>query len=158
STSADVAQTELPTAGATALNPHLNHFKKDFTNVMPGVHLRYAAQKNWVIRGAWTNTIARPNYTDMAGASTFTYVETATGSGIYTGSITAGNPGLKPYESRNFDLTSEYYLTNAGIFSVSAFDKTIKNPVFTNAYTLRNTVYEGLNFQSLSYSRPENAT
>jgi hypothetical protein len=30
--------------------------------------------------------------------------------------------------------------------------------VFTNAYTLRNTTYAGLNFSSLAYSRPENAT
>jgi len=154
----DVTQTELPTAGSTTLAPRLNHFTKSYTNVMPGVHLRYSAAKNWVFRAAWTNTLGRPNYADMAGAATFAYVETAPGSGSYTGSLTSGNPELKPYESRNFDLTSEYYFRNAGIFSVSAFDKVIKNPVFTNAYTLRNTTYEGLNFASLSYSRPENAT
>jgi TonB-dependent receptor len=157
-TSGDVSQTELPTAGATALNPRLNHFSKDYTNTMPGVHLRYSPAKNLVLRGAWTNTIGRPNYTDMAGAASFTYVETNPGSGRYTGSLTSGNPNLKPYESRNFDLTAEYYFKNAGIFSVSGFDKKLKNPIFTNAYTLRFTTYEGLNFDSLAYSRPENAT
>lgn len=154
----DVTQTELPTAGSTALAPRLNHFTKSYTNVTPGIHLRYTPAKNWVLRAAWTNTLGRPNYADMAGAATFSYVETAPGSGIYTGSLSSGNPDLKPYESRNFDLTSEYYFKNAGIFSVSAFDKVIENPIFTNAYTLRNTTYAGLNFQSLSYSRPENAT
>jgi TonB-dependent receptor len=154
----DITQTELPTAGSTQLAPRFNHFKKSFTEVLPGVHLRYAPQRNWVFRAAWTNTLGRPNYADMAGAATFSYVETATGSGVYTGSLSSGNPDLKPYKSRNLDLTSEYYFSNAGIFSVSAFDKKIANPVFTNAYTLRNTSYQGLAFQSLSYSRPENAT
>jgi TonB-dependent receptor len=57
----------------------------------------------------------------------------------------------------NFDLTTEYYLKNSGIISVGAFHKRIDNPVFTNAYTLRNTTYEGLNFSALSFSGPENA-
>lgn len=157
-TKADVTQTELPTAAGATLPPRLNQLSKTYTNVLPGVHLRYAIRKEWIVRAAWTNTIGRPNYPDMAGASSFTYAETATGSGVYTGSLTSGNPGLKPYESRNFDLTSEYYFKNAGIFSISGFDKQIDNPVFTNAYTQRNTTYEGLNFLTLAYSRPENAT
>jgi TonB-dependent receptor len=154
----DVAQTELPSAGGTTLAVRVNHFTKTFTNVLPGIHLRYAPQKNWVLRAAWTNTLGRPNYADMAGAASFAYAEIDPGSGIYAGSLTSGNPDLKPYESRNFDLTAEYYFTRGGIFSISAFDKKIDNPVFSNDYTLRNTTYQGLNFQSLSYSRPENAT
>jgi TonB-dependent receptor len=154
----DVSQTELPTAGSTALDPRLNHFSKTYTNVLPGIHLRYALQKNWIWRASWTNTLGRPNYPDMAGSAAFVYSPDAVGSSTYTGSITSGNPDLKPYESSNLDLTSEYYLRNSGIISISAFDKRVENPVFTNAYTLRNTTYAGLTFSSLSYSRPENAT
>lgn len=152
-----VTQTELPTAGSTALNPYQKDFSKSYTNVMPGVHLRYELRKNWILRGAWTNTLGRPNYPDVAGSSSFTYVETGTGTGVYTGSVSSGNPDLKPYESMNFDLGSEYYFKHSGILSVSAFSKRIDNPIFTNAYTLRNTVYDGKTFESLSYSRPENA-
>lgn len=159
STKGNVTQTELPNAGGVAQAPVLRRFSKTYTDILPGVHLRYTAAKNWIWRASWTNTLGRPNYPDMAGSAAFTYVEDApVGSGIYTGSITSGNPDLKPYQSRNFDLTSEYYLKNSGILSVSLFDKRVKNPVFTNAYTLRNTTYNGLNFSSLSYSRPENAT
>lgn len=157
-TKGDVTQTELPTAGSTALAPRLNRFSKTYTNVLPGVHLRYTALKNWIWRASWTNTLGRPNYPDMAGSAAFTYSPDTPGGSVYTGSITSGNPDLKPYQSRNFDLTSEIYLKNAGIVSVSAFDKRVRNPVFTNAYTLRNTTYAGLNFSSLAYSRPENAT
>jgi hypothetical protein len=41
--------------------------------------------------------------------------------------------------------------------SVGAFHKRIDNPVFTSAYVLRNTTYEGMNFSSLSFSGPQNA-
>lgn len=153
----DVRQTELPTAGSTTLAPRINQFNKRDTQVLPGVHLRYEPRRNWVLRAAWTTTLGRPNYPDIAGASTFSYAETATGSGIYTGSISAGNPNLEPYESSNLDLSSEFYFKSSGVFAISAFSKRIDNPVFTNAYTLRNTTYAGLAFESLSYSRPENA-
>jgi TonB-dependent receptor len=94
----------------------------------------------------------------MAGAASFTYLEDEPpGSGIYSGSVTSGNPDLEPYESMNFDVGSEYYFKHQGILAVGVFHKNIDNPIFTNAGLLRNVVYEGLNFSSLSYSRPENA-
>jgi TonB-dependent receptor len=126
--------------------------------VLPGLHLRYAPQKNWIWRASWTNTLGRPNYPDMAGSAAFVYSPDTPGGTVYTGSLTSGNPNLKPYQSRNLDLTTEYYLRNSGIVSVSLFDKEVKNPVFNNAGVLRNTTYQGLSFSTLSYSRPENAT
>ena len=127
------------------------------TNVLPGVHLRFTPDRRWVIRASWTNTVGRPNYPDLAAARSFSYAPDTPGGTVYTGSVSRGNPDLKPYESMNFDLTTEYYLKNSGIISVGAFHKRIDNPVFTNAYTLRNTTYEGLNFSALSFSGPENA-
>lgn len=157
-TDADVTQTELPTAGNVALEPRLNHFSKRYTNLFPGVHFRATPTKQWVLRASWTNTIGRPNYPDMAGASTFVYVENLPeGSGSYTGSVSRGNPGLKPYESMNFDLSSEYYFKHQGILSVGAFHKRIDNPVYSFSEVEYDTTYAGLRFTSLGYSRPENA-
>ncbi len=36
-----------------------------YTNLLPGVHLRYETEGGSVIRAAWTNTISRPNYFDL---------------------------------------------------------------------------------------------
>jgi TonB-dependent receptor len=36
-----------------------------YTNVMPGLHLKYDVNPNSIVRFAWTNTIARPNYYDL---------------------------------------------------------------------------------------------
>jgi TonB-dependent receptor len=153
---ADITQTELATIGGVTA-PRLKPFSTDYTNVLPGIHLKFTPQKNWVLRAAWTNTIGRPNYPDMAAASVASFTPDVAGGNVYTIAISEGNPGLKPYESMNFDLTSEYYFKNAGLFSVSAFHKEIDNPIFTNSYTLRNGTYEGLSYSQLSYTKPQNA-
>lgn len=156
SSTGKVTQTEFPTLDDDFQGVRYKHFKKTYTNVLPGVHLKFTPKKNWVIRAAWTNTLGRPNYPDMAAASVASFVPDDTGS-TYSIDIEEGNPDLKPYESMNFDLTSEYYFANSGIFSVSGFYKDVDNPVFTNQYTLRNGTYEGFNYSSLHYEKPQNA-
>jgi len=129
----------------------------NYTTVMPGVHLVWRPNDKAVVRFAWTNTLGRPNYSDLAPRRQVDDIETSVGSGVYTGSISDGNPGLKPYESMNFDLTFEYYLPKAGIVSVGIFNKDIDNPVYGNQTTLNNTTFEGRNYDILTISRPENA-
>ncbi len=152
-----VTGTEFPTENGVFLGPRTFSESNRYTNVLPGVHLRFEPAANWVTRLSWTNTIGRPNYPQLAASRSFSYSEDVVGSGIYIGSVSQGNPGLKPYESMNFDLSIERYLRNSGIVSAGVFHKEIDNPVFTNAYTLRNATFEGLNFSNLSFSRPENA-
>jgi len=131
--------------------------KVSYTTVMPGVHLVWRPNDKAVVRLAWTNTLGRPNYADLAPRRQIDDAETAVGSGVYEGSVSDGNPGLKPYESMNFDLSFEYYLPKAGIFSVGVFNKNIDNPVYGNQTTFTNTTFEGRNYETLTISRPENA-
>ncbi len=152
-----VTGTEFPTVGGVFLGPRKFTESNSYNNVLPGVHFRLEPAKNWVVRFSWTNTVGRPNYPDLAASRSFSYSEDVIGSGVYLGSISEGNPALQPYESMNFDFTVERYLKNAGIISAGVFHKEVDNPVFTNAYTQRNVTYEGLNFRTLDFSRPENA-
>lgn len=153
----DVTGVELPFENGVFLGPRRFHGSNSYTNVLPGLHLRFAPAKNWVLRAAWTNTLGRPNYPDIAASRSFSFAPDVAGGNVYTGSVSQGNPDLEPYESMNFDVSAEYYLENSGVVSVGAFHKRIDNPVFTNAYTLRDTTFEGLNFSTLAFSRPENA-
>jgi TonB-dependent receptor len=130
---------------------------KSYTNVLPGLHLRFTPSKELVMRAALTKTIGRPDYPSIAASREFTFVETAPGSGRYTGTVSEGNAGLQPYESLNFDLTAEYYFQNSGIASISGFHKQIDNSVYTRVETLTNTAFEGLNFNNLVRTRPDNA-
>jgi TonB-dependent receptor len=161
-TDADFAGTEMPTRNGVFLGPRRVKGTRRYTDVLPGLHLRGTPAKNLVLRAAWTNTIARPNYNDLSVARDFVYDEVS--PGLSSGTLSSGNPGLKPYQSMNFDVTAEYYLSNAGIVSVSAFHKRIDNPVYSRAVTLGGvlgdgvtTTFEDIRFDVLNVTRPENA-
>lgn len=134
-----------------------NRINRDqhYTEVLPGVHLNWRPTSRLVARAAWTNTYGRTNYTDLAPRNVLD--DTDLGGGVFQGSLTAGNPDLKPFESMNFDASLEYYLKNAGVVSVGLFHKRIDNPVYRRSVTLTNTTYNGRNYAQLSVTRPENA-
>lgn len=96
--------------------------KSSYANIMPGVHFKYDASKNTVLRFAWTNTLARPNYADI----TPTLDIVASDEEVFT-----GNPDLAPTTSMNFDVMAETYFSNVGILSGGLFYKNINDFVYT---------------------------
>ncbi|ANO52591.1 TonB-dependent receptor [Woeseia oceani] len=114
----------------------------EYTDVLPSLHLTYRPNDKVVVRGAWTNTIGRPNFQDVAPA-----LEVEDDEGA------AGNEDLDPFESMGLDLSFEYYFETAGIASIGVFYKEIKNPIFTRR--TEDVVYRGIPLTVLS--RPENA-
>jgi TonB-dependent receptor len=144
----------LFTAGT--FNSNFNRVSGDtnYTNVLPGVHVNFYPSKQLTIRAAWTNTLGRPSYQNLAPTRAFD--EILNENGTYTGSLVSGNPELDPYESMNVDLSVEYYLPS-GIISVAPFYKRIENPIFTRATVQDNVTIDGRFYERLSTSQPENA-
>ena len=105
-------------------------FEKSYTNVLPSVHLTYEVNENLQFRGAWTNTIGRPDYEELAS---FSEVDVEGNEA----SVTKGNPNLDPYRAMNFDLSGEYYFENGGLASVAGFYKRIDNAIYR--FTERRT-------------------
>jgi TonB-dependent receptor len=101
----------------------------DYLNVLPGLHVRYEAAGGTVLRGAWTNTISRPNYYDLVPYRI-----------ISTENLTleVGNPDLDATTAMNFDLMAEHYFGGIGFVSAGAFYKDINNFIFT--YSTRNAL------------------
>ena len=127
----------------------------DYTNVLPDVLARYNIGDNLVLRAAFTNTIGRPNYTDIVPRRDFDAAEVS--PGIFQGAYSEGNPDLKPYKSQNLDASVEYYLRPAGIISVGVFHKSINNPIYGRTINNVNVAFEGRQFSRLDVTRPENA-
>ena len=96
--------------------------EKKYINVLPGVHLKYNATDNTMLRFAWTNTLARPNYADVVPS-----VDVITEDE----EIVLGNPELEATTSMNFDLLAEHYFKNVGIVSGGLFQKSIKDFIYT---------------------------
>lgn len=156
-TNVDVTGIEFPQANGVTQPPRQYTGTGHYLNVLPGLHAKYSLTKHWLLRAAWTNTIGRPSYSDIGVTRSFSYQLDEGSTTTYTGSVTDGNPDLKPYESMNFDFGSEYYFQNTGILSVGAFAKEIKNPIYDYSYVARNVTFDGLQFSSLSYEKPLNA-
>ncbi len=93
--------------------------KRDYHHWLPGLHVRYQLAKNTQVRAAWTNTVVRP-----------TFGQLAPGFVIDDDVAEFGNPNLKPLESSNFDLGIEHFMGHAGTVSAFLFYKDIKNFVY----------------------------
>ena len=102
----------------------------DYTNVLPSLSFKYNAPKDWIYRAAFTTSLARPNYYDLAP---FISVIPDDDS-----EIAAGNPNLKATYAYNFDLMVEKYYKSVGLLSGGVFYKNLNDFIYTyrdNQYT-----------------------
>jgi len=97
-----------------------------YNNLLPSLDFQVELTQDVTARASFSQTIGRPGYgslfaQDSAGNPSR---PTALG-GIPSG--TAGNPGLEPLESNNFDVSVEWYYAPDSYVSVGAFEKRVKN-------------------------------
>ncbi len=107
-----------------------------YDNFMPSVHLQWKPREDLIVRAAWTNTIGRPDFGQLAGAENLTF------NGAQA-VLTRGNPNLQARESQGFDLSVEFYPPD-GLISVAVFHKTIDNEIFTLTSTEQLDIGRGL--------------
>ncbi|MGY0426515.1 MAG: TonB-dependent receptor, partial [Polaribacter sp.] len=94
---------------------------QNYTNWLPNLQAKYKFSKNTILRAAWTNTLARPNYYDLVPYKSFNSADEE---------ASFGNPNLKATTSINYDLMFEHYFSNVGILSGGAFYKDIDNFIY----------------------------
>ena len=116
--------------GSTTLSPAAEH--RGYTNAFPTLQLRYQVAPRIVARATYSTGIARPGFYQTIQSSNVD---------IGGGSVTVGNPALKPTYGHNFDVSMEYYLPGNGILSLGFFDKQFKNYIV--ARTVR-AAYPGI--------------
>jgi TonB-dependent receptor len=118
-----------------------------YDNWLPGVHLRWDVNPDFVVRAAWTNTIGRPDYGSISASQNLTF----DGS---QARLTRGNPGLKPRKSEGFDLSFEAYPRD-GLVSIAVFSKSIKDEIFS--LTGVETLDVGRGAEQVIVTTPQNA-
>lgn len=104
-----------------------------YTNVLPGLHLRYDATDDWVLRASANKTVSRPSFGDISPRVGYSRGDEE---------VRLGNPQLDPYESKNIDLSVEKYIGTTGIVSLGLFHKSIDGYIVE---TVRNNdpAYDG---------------
>lgn len=112
--------------------------KGAYTDVFPGLHFRYTPIQQLVARLSYSSGIGRPSFDSLIPLDTVN--DTAR-------TLTTRNASLKPQYSDNYDATVEYYFEPVGTVSVSAFQKELRDFIFTDSSQLvpggPNNGYDG---------------
>ncbi|MBN1299812.1 MAG: TonB-dependent receptor [Melioribacteraceae bacterium] len=114
----------------------------DNTDFLPSLNLVYQLQNNMNLRFAYSNTVARPTFRELAPYTNFEFY----GDYLFT-----GNANLKRTFITNYDLRWEWFVNPGELIAVSAFYKDFKDPIekFQN-----NSIPNGL----LSVQNVDNAS
>jgi len=91
----------------------------DYTNFLPSANIKFDLSDQLVLRVAASKTISRPTLTDVSTRFA------VTSQNIGTETISQGNPGLEAPESKNFDVSLEYYGNNGFSANAALFHKDI---------------------------------
>jgi TonB-dependent receptor len=125
------------------------HFTNNYDNWLPSLILKLTPVEQVILRLAYSRSLGRPEYSQLTPGGTLSFADVET--------VSLGNPNLKPYITDNADFSGEWYFARGGLFSVGAFAKWIKNPIFTRTQTVANGVYAGITYPSLVMTQPQNA-
>lgn len=92
----------------------------DNSDILPSLNLIYSLVENMNLRFAYTNTIARPTFRELAPYISFEFV----GDYLYI-----GKPNLQRTLIQNYDLRWEWFLNPGEIIAVSGFYKDFADPL-----------------------------
>ena len=102
---------------------------------LPMVQAKYDLADWSDLRYSYTQTLARPDYTQLSPHFNITADSPH--------SVFAGNPDLKPAQAYNHDLLLTIHSNSIGLLSVGGFYKTINNFVYSTSYHLHSkAVYD----------------
>ncbi|MFC4727534.1 TonB-dependent receptor [Coralloluteibacterium thermophilus] len=108
-------------------DPDFTELRGSYDYWLPSLDLSLEVTDSVVLRGSYGHSIGRPQWNHIQGGQTldsFASFEGGTGS--------QGDPGLKPLESQNFDLSVEWYYAESSYVSVGWFRKNIDNYIGTS--------------------------
>jgi TonB-dependent receptor len=120
--------------------------RRSYSDWLPALHARYDLANGTSVRAAWTNSVVRANFSQLAPG-----IDLASPT-----EATIGNPLLDPLTSRNLDLGIEHLLGREGVVSVYVFDKDIED--FTYTTNLAGTGAWAGYTSAVSYANGDTAT
>lgn len=94
----------------------------EYDYTLPSIDFDVEATEDIKLRASFSETITRPTYADLQAGYAIDQlfrIDRASGSG--------GNPELLPFESKNYDLSAEYYYGDVSYVSVGYFRKDVSN-------------------------------
>ncbi len=106
----------------------------DYVNFFPMIHLRYRLSDRSNLRLAWTNSIARPDFSILAPYERVN---------VDGQTIDRGNPQLDPTRVQSVDLLAEHYFQDIGLLSFGIFYKSLSDFIYGANMTQVGGPYDG---------------
>ncbi len=111
----------------------ITDFDGSYGFFLPSVDFDVDVTDNMKLRASYSKTMARQRYNDLApGLNLDPLFRAVSGTG------NSGDPSLKPFTSKNFDVSAEWYYGDSSYVSVGYFKKDIEGfigqDVFTESY------------------------
>jgi TonB-dependent receptor len=115
--------------------------------LFPSVHYTFDLTDAVKLRAAYVSGAARPSFSDLRSTVSVTDVP-----GF--GTVTGGNPALKPETAQGVDLSAEWYFSTAGLLSAGFFHRDVKDVIFDATEVLADTRFNfnGVDRRGYTYS------
>ena len=104
----------------------------NYSFFLPSVDFDMMLSEYVKVRTSYGKSITRPTYNNLVGGTELTALFRPDPAG---GFASTGNPGLPPNESKNFDLSVEWYYDDLSFVSLGYFNKQVKNFVGSDTRT-----------------------
>jgi iron complex outermembrane receptor protein len=101
-----------------------NKEKGEYSNVLPAVSGALDVTENLMWRASWGKTVSRASLSIIAAQTTI--------PNPFDTSATAGNPSLKPQQSKNLDTSLEWYFEPGSLLSAALFKKDLTDATVAN--------------------------
>lgn len=115
-------KTEVTSSGTANVGPIT--VVKSYDDLLPAINGTLKLRDNLLLRAAFSQNINRPTLGSLA-------VNGSVSNSNGEIKVSAGNPGLKPYYSDNFDLSLEWYFNDIGYAAVGLYRKDISGFIGT---------------------------
>lgn len=118
-----VAENELGLIGLTdPANAVVQEFTGQYDYFLPAVDFQVDPIEDVKLRFSYSHTLTRPGYSDIAGGLSVNQLFRVDG-----GSGQNGNTNLRPFLSKNIDVSAEWYYDDGSYFSAGFFYKDVEN-------------------------------
>ena len=132
--------TVMPATGGNILSG----LEGDYDYILPNIDFDIEIWDDLIFRASYSETISRARFEDLKGNLSIGGGILRVARGVHSNNTgTVGNPGLKPHESENFDLSLEWYYSEDSYVSLGYFDKEVVNFV-TQSEEANRVLYPGL--------------
>ena len=115
-------------------------FERNYSDTLPSANLQIEIKENFSIRMGYAELMARPAIADLAPTGTCTIdVRPGFSTDADADDCNIGNPGLKPYRAKSYDLEFAFYPTDEIETRIGVFYKDI------NTYILGRVTFANVN-------------